>query len=81
MILIDHETSKYLHNNGMLMDIKHIISKEVSKKEWDAFKQKINYCSAILAVPAVLRWIESHSGSYVFLTPKTLSEIKLPKSS
>jgi len=45
--LYDLEEELFSYNSGMLMDIKYIISKEISRNEWNTFKQKISYCKGI----------------------------------
>ena len=45
--LHDLENDLFSYNSGRLMDIKSILKEEITKKEWDDFKKKINHCKDI----------------------------------
>ncbi len=43
----DLENDLFSYNSGPMMDIKHILKEEITKKEWDSFVKKIKYCKGI----------------------------------
>lgn len=45
--LHDLENDLFSYNSGRLMDIKSILKEEITKEEWDDFKNKINHCKDI----------------------------------
>jgi len=43
----DLENDLFLYSSSHLMGVKYILSQEITKKEWDSFIKKIDYCKGI----------------------------------
>jgi hypothetical protein len=43
----DLENELFSYSSSHLMGVKYILSQEITKKEWDSFIKKIDYCKDI----------------------------------